>query len=222
MFDQIASKYDFANNFLSFGIYKYWRKKTINQLKSRKPEFILDLATGTGDIAIALTKLNPKKIIGVDNSKEMLKVGIEKISKKGLSNLIEMKYGDSENIPLADRYVDACTIAYGVRNFENLEKALSEVYRVLKIDSKVVILEFSNPKNKFFKSIYNWYFKKVLPNLGKLITGSKYAYNYLPDSVEKFPDRENFVKILDNAGFKNASFKELTFGVACLYTGEKF
>ncbi len=219
MFDQIAPRYDFLNHFLSLGIDKLWRRKAIRKLKPFHPKKILDLATGTGDLAIAALRLKPDMVIGIDISEGMLLKGREKLKKKKLQDKIELIQADSEEIPFEDLSFDALTVAFGVRNFENLQKGLNEMYRVLRPGGAFVILEFSQPTHFPFKQIYNFYFFKVLPKIGKIISRDGSAYTYLPESVEAFPDGDEFLCKLGNAGFSELSFKRLSFGVASLYTG---
>jgi demethylmenaquinone methyltransferase/2-methoxy-6-polyprenyl-1,4-benzoquinol methylase len=221
MFDNISGRYDFLNHFLSLGIDKGWRKKAIRILKPHAPKTILDVATGTGDFALQALELNPDKIVGVDISEGMLDVGRKKMATRGLSQKIEMKSGDSENLPFSDNIFDAVTVGFGVRNFENLEKGLSEIFRVMKPGGTLVILEFSRPKRFPFKQIYNFYFKTILPKIGRLVSRDKAAYTYLPESVEAFPDGDNFMNILVNTGFKNTACKPLTFGISSIYTAQK-
>lgn len=221
MFDSIAHSYDFLNHFLSLGIDIMWRKKAVKEISKIKPQYILDIATGTGDLAIECAKLKPKKIIGVDISNNMLNVGRTKILKKGLSDLIDMKNGDSENLSFEDNKFDAITAGFGVRNFENLDKGLNELYRVLNQEGKIVILEPSEPKSFPFKQIYLVYFNTILPMLGKVFSKDSSAYTYLPNSVAAFPCGNEFVQKLKKAGFKNAKHTPLTFGIAALYTGTK-
>lgn len=221
MFDNISRRYDFLNHFLSLGIDIRWRKQTIAELKEVKPKNILDLATGTADLAIEATRLNPEKVIGIDISAGMLEVGQRKIEKKNLGNLIELHQADSENIPYPDNTFDAALVAFGVRNFENLEKGLTDIYRVLQPQGKLVVLEFSRPGFFPFKQIYNFYFSKVLPLIGRGISKDQAAYTYLPASVKAFPDGQDFIKKLEEAGFKNTKWKPLTFGISSIYTGTK-
>lgn len=221
MFDNISGNYDFLNHFLSLGIDILWRKKAINILKKRNPKVILDVATGTADFAIQARKLNPEKIIGVDISNKMLDVGKVKIKDKGLNNLIELKYGDSENLPFESNYFDAITVAFGVRNYENLHEGLKEMQRVLKPGGQIAIIEFSKPKKFPIKQLYFFYFQKILPTLGKLISKDPRAYTYLPESVKAFPDNEAFTNEMEKAGFLNATIKPLSFGIASIYLGEK-
>ncbi len=225
MFDSIAYRYDFLNHFLSMGIDIYWRKKAIGLLRkysaSWRTKKILDVATGTADFAIEAVKLNPEKIIGIDISEKMLKIGREKISKFNLDEKIELLLADSEKLPFKDNSFDAITVGFGVRNFENLEKGLSEMYRVLNKNGTVVILEFSRPKAFPIKNIYNFYFKNILPNIGKLISRDKVAYTYLPQSVQNFPDGKDFLNLMKRAGFSDLKQLSLTFGIASIYIGKK-
>lgn len=217
MFDNIAHRYDRLNQVLSLGIHHGWRRKAVDMLMSEKPEYILDLATGTGDFAIEALRTGAKKITGADISEGMMKFGAEKIKKLGLENKIEFVKGDAENLPFADKTFDAITIGFGVRNFQDLEKGLSDMLRVLKPGGKVVILEFSKAKG-WFKPFYNLYFRYLLPIIGKFISKDTSAYSYLPDSVNAFPEGTAFLSILKKCGYKNAEQKRLTFGVATIYT----
>ena len=221
MFNNISPKYDFLNHFLSAGIDIYWRKKAIQILKKENPKLVLDVATGTGDFAIAARKVNPEKITGIDISEGMLDVGRKKIRDAGLSKIIELLYGDSENIDFPDNYFDAVIVAFGVRNFENLEKGLQSMKRVLKKDGLLIILEFSKPSKFPFNKLYNLYFKYILPNIGKLVSKDSRAYAYLPESVQNFPCGNEFINILNNQGFKSTKWLPLTFGISALYTCRK-
>jgi len=221
MFDNIAGNYDFLNHFLSLGIDITWRKKAIKILKEDKPQHIVDIATGTGDFALEALALKPKQITGIDISSKMLEVGREKMKRKKVDNIVEMKLGDSENLPLKDDEVDAITVSFGVRNFENLEKGLSEMLRILKPGAKAVIIEFSKPEKFPIKQLYNFYFLKILPNLGRLISKDPRAYTYLPESVNAFPYGEQFTQIMEKLGYKNVKAVPLTFGIASIYVGEK-
>ncbi|MBP6335747.1 MAG: bifunctional demethylmenaquinone methyltransferase/2-methoxy-6-polyprenyl-1,4-benzoquinol methylase UbiE, partial [Bacteroidia bacterium] len=187
MFNNIAWRYDFLNHFLSFGIDRYWRKQAISHLKKSKPGVILDVATGTADLAIAALKLNPVKVYGIDISEDMLNIGRQKLIKKNLRGKIELLESDSENLIFEDNKFDAITVGFGVRNFENLEKGLSEMLRVLKPDGKAVILEFSKPKSAIVRQFYSFYSSKICPWLGKVISKDAAAYTYLNESVEAFP-----------------------------------
>ncbi len=221
MFDSISGKYDFLNHFLSMGIDITWRKKAIKMLKKDQPKQILDIATGTGDFAIEALALNPDKVTGVDISEGMLSVGREKMKKKGLSDKIELLSGDSEQLQFEDNKFDAVIVSFGVRNFENLEKGLSDMHRVLKPGGKTVILEFSKPKTFPFKQLYSFYFKWILPKIGNTISKDQAAYTYLPESVREFPDGKNFLQILDKVGFKETKCKPLTLGISSIYVGTK-
>ncbi|MEQ8904762.1 bifunctional demethylmenaquinone methyltransferase/2-methoxy-6-polyprenyl-1,4-benzoquinol methylase UbiE [Ekhidna sp.] len=221
MFDSISGKYDFLNHFLSLGIDIRWRKKAIKMLRDLKPKQILDIATGTGDFAIESLKLNPEKVIGVDISEGMLNVGRKKMKNKGYSEIIDMQSGDSENLHFEDNTFDAVIVAFGVRNFENLEKGLSEMNRVLRPGGRAVILEFSKPTVFPFKQLYNFYFRWILPKIGKVVSKDNAAYTYLPESVNEFPFGDNFLKILDKTGYKNTKCKPLTLGISSIYVGEK-
>lgn len=221
MFDQIAPKYDFLNHFLSLGIDKLWRKKAIRILSGYNTETILDVASGTGDFAVAAARLKPRKIIGFDLSEQMLNVGREKVKKLGLDQLIEFKKGDSEAMPFSDGQFDAITVAFGVRNFENLGKGLSEFRRVLKNEGVAVILEFSKPKYFPMKQLYFFYFLKILPLIGRMVSKDRSAYSYLPESVLAFPDDRKFLDLLQKAGFKNTRQHRLSFGIATIYVAQK-
>lgn len=220
MFDNIADSYDFLNHFFSLGIDILWRKKAIGLLKASAPKRILDVATGTADFAIEAAELNPEKIIGIDISEKMLVVGREKIKKLRMEKDIQLLLADCENLPFKDNYFNAITVGFGVRNFENLEKGLSEMYRVLDAGGAVVILEFSRPKFPI-RNIFNFYFKNILPNIGKFISKDKVAYTYLPKSVQTFPDGKDFLNIMRKIGFSALSQIPLTFGIASVYVGRK-
>lgn len=221
MFDNIAHRYDFLNHFLSLGIDRRWRKKTIGKLKKFSPKKILDLATGTGDLAIASLKLNPDKVTGLDISAGMLEKGKVKIRKKGLEEKISLLQGDSEHIPFDANEFDAITVAFGVRNFENLELGLKEMFRVLKPGGIVAILEFSTPEKTPMKQLYAFYFQKILPGIGKFFSNDGSAYTYLPESVGEFPAGDKFLGLLEEAGFSCLSIEVLSFGIASIYTGIK-
>ncbi|MCK5821226.1 MAG: bifunctional demethylmenaquinone methyltransferase/2-methoxy-6-polyprenyl-1,4-benzoquinol methylase UbiE [Bacteroidales bacterium] len=220
MFDNIAPTYDFLNHALSLNIDKIWRRKAINSLRSINPKKILDIATGTGDLAIAALKLGPDSVIGVDISEGMIRVGQQKVEAKGLQRVISFQTADSEELPFDDCQFDALTVAFGVRNFENPQKGLAEMCRVLKPRGRLVVLEFMMPRSFPFKQLYQLYFQKILPLIGKVISKDFSAYQYLPDSVQKFPQGEDFVQMLKEAGFDKASFKSLSFGIAGLYIGD--
>tara|TARA_B100000315_G_C14535647_1_gene568313 strand:+ start:734 stop:1396 length:663 start_codon:yes stop_codon:yes gene_type:complete len=220
MFDSIAKNYDFLNHSLSFCMDFYWRRKAISKLKN-KPKTILDIATGTADFAIAASKIKDAQIVGIDISKKMLEIGNQKIKRKGLDNNISLQLADSENLPFSINSFDAVTVGFGVRNFENLKLGLSEIYRVMKKDSIVVILEPSKPKISPIKEIYDIYFHYVLPFFGRLISKNNIAYQYLPNSVNTFPKTKDFLKILKEVGFSKYEHIPLTFGIIALYIAIK-
>ena len=220
MFDNIAGSYDFLNHTLSLGMDNIWRKIAIKEL-SNKPSTILDIATGTADFAISASKYTNATITGIDISQEMLDVGVEKITKKGLTNRIQLQLADSENLPFQDNSYDAITAGFGVRNFEDLNKGLSEMYRTLKSGGKVAILEPSEPTNFPLKQFYNLYFHHILPFIGGIISKDKNAYTYLPDSVSAFPSGKDFLTELDKVGFKESKHIPLTFGIVSLYIAIK-
>jgi demethylmenaquinone methyltransferase/2-methoxy-6-polyprenyl-1,4-benzoquinol methylase len=222
MFDTIACRYDFINRLLSGGIDIRWRKKALAQLKELRPEIILDVATGTADVAImAWHLLHPKRIVGIDISEGMLEEGRKKINKEGLQQFIELQYGDSETINYPANSFDAITVAFGVRNFQNLEKGLREMLRVLKVGGKLVVLEFSRPRQKIFKYLYNFYMKIVAPKAGSIFANNKDAYQYLNDSVQAFPEREQFTDLMQKTGFTKIYFKTLSLGICCIYCAGK-
>lgn len=221
MFNSISPKYDLLNRVLSMGIDVLWRKKTIKMLAPGKPKLLLDVATGTGDLAIEALSLDPEKIIGIDISEGMLSFGREKLEKRGLSHKIELIVGDSEALPFADGHFDAVMVAFGVRNFENLERGLQEIYRVLKPGGQLAVLEFSQPESAPFKQLYQFYFSNVLPLVGKAVSKDSSAYTYLPESVQEFPYGERFNSILSKIGFTSVSCTPLTFGIASIYMGQK-
>ena len=221
MFNNIAPKYDFLNHFLSAGIDKVWRKRAIKLLEGVDSPRVLDIATGTGDLALQAMVLKPKKVIGVDLSPEMIKVGKKKIKERGLGNIIRMVEGDSENLPLRDNYFDIAMVAFGVRNFENLEKGLKEINRVVKPGGLFMVLEFSNPTSFPFKNVYNFYSNRILPICGSIISHDNSAYTYLPESVAAFPQGEAFVEKLQGAGFKSLKVWKQTMGIATIYLSEK-
>lgn len=221
MFDNISARYDLLNHLLSLSIDKGWRKKVVRMAKEGNPKLILDVATGTADLAIALEKTGAEKITGVDISAGMLEVGREKVAKKKLSKLISLELGDSEALEFADNTFDVITVAFGVRNYENLEQGLSEMARVLKPGGRLLVLEFSQPQSFPFKQIYNFYFKYILPTVGKLISKDARAYSYLPESVQAFPHGEQFMNIMAGCGLKKGRRIPLTFGIASIYEGIK-
>ena len=221
MFNNISKEYDILNRVISFGIDVSWRKKIVKILKYKNPSTILDVATGTGDLAIAMVKTNAQKIIGLDISKGMLDVGIEKIKDRNLNNTIEMVIGDSENLKYENDFFDAVTVSFGVRNFESLDSGLNEIFRVLKPNGSLVILETSNPTKFPFKQFYRFYSKFILPSIGKIFSKDKVAYNYLSESSAEFPYGEKFNNILKKIGFTNVVDFPQTFGVATIYVASK-
>lgn len=221
MFDNIAFRYDFLNSLLSMGIHKGWRRKCVARIKEIQPKQILDVATGTGDFAIESAKLDPDKVTGIDISEGMMQFGREKLEKLHLDKLIELQLGDAETVTFPDNSFDAITVGFGVRNFENLEKGLTNLFRILRSGGKIVILEFSYPRNFPIKQLYTFYFSYITPAIGKIFSKDSRAYSYLPESVKAFPDNERFVEIMTKCGFKNAKFTSLTFGVAAIYEAGK-
>lgn len=221
MFNNISARYDFLNHFLSLGIDHIWRRKAVNTLREIQPKRILDLATGTGDFAIALLKLNPTQIIGMDISSGMLEVGKNKMKAKHVSHIIDMQLGDSENMPFEDGYFDAITVGFGVRNYEHLEKGLSEMLRVTRVGGKIVILEFSKPKQFPIKQAFGFYSRFIIPFFGKRISKDEKAYAYLPESVAAFPEGKAFTDILSKLGYKQVESTLVSGGIATIYTGIK-
>ena len=222
MFNNISHRYDFLNRFLSAGIDVGWRKKAIKELKLNRPKVILDVATGTADVALLTEKiLKPNKIIGIDISEGMLNLGKEKVIKQKKERIIDLQIGDSENLQFEDNFFDAVTVAFGVRNFENLEKGLKEIFRVLKPTGKLVVLEFSKPNKKGIKGFYHFYMNKIMPQFGSIFSGNKEAYLYLNNSVQAFPEGQEFIKILHEAGFTQTYLKTLSLGVCTIYCGRK-
>ena len=222
MFDSIAKKYDFLNRFLSLGIDQIWRKKAIANFKGAPIHHLLDVATGTADMALmAYKQIQPKQITGMDISEGMMQYGRVKIQDKGLGDKIQLSLGDSTAIPFEASTFDGAMVAFGVRNFANLEKGLQEIHRVLTPGSKLVILEFSQPSSFWFKPIYTFYMKWVTPSIGKLFSGNKEAYAYLNESVIAFPEGAAFLTILEQAGFKNVSQEKLSLGICSIYCASK-
>ena len=221
MFDDISSKYDFLNHFLSFGIDRLWRQKLVGILGSRKPMAVLDVATGTGDLAIAISSIRPQKIVGIDISEKMLEVGRKKLMISGLNQMITLQCADAENIPFSDSSFDAVTVAFGVRNYEHLEKGLTEMRRVLRPGGVMLILEFSHPELFPMKQLYSLYSQFIIPLIGRVISGNRKAYSYLPESVAAFPSGKQFLEILEKAGLKNRKQISLSMGIASIYQAEK-
>ncbi|MCP4551719.1 MAG: bifunctional demethylmenaquinone methyltransferase/2-methoxy-6-polyprenyl-1,4-benzoquinol methylase UbiE [Bacteroidetes bacterium] len=221
MFNSISTRYDFLNHFLSFGIDILWRKKLVRMLRRQNPTSILDVATGTADLAIEASRIKNARITGVDIAEEMLEVGHTKVLKKGLSKVIDLQYADSENLPFDAFAYDASIVSFGVRNFENLGAGLDEMFRVLKPNGRIYILEFSMPTNFPILQLYNFYFKFILPLIGRLISKDKSAYTYLYDSVQDFPSGKDFLIQLQQAGFASPKQHKLSFGIASIYTAIK-
>ena len=221
MFDRIAGRYDFMNRFLSARTDVGWRKKAIKYLKKDKPKSILDVATGTADMALlACRKLKPERIVGIDISRQMLEIGKKKIEKEGLAQIIQLQIGDSETINFGENTFDAGMVAFGIRNFENLERGLEEILRVLKPGSQLVILEFSKPRQPI-RSLYNLYMRWIAPQLARWFRQNKEAYEYLCESANAFPDRRRLVEILNKVGYSHTSYKSLSLGICCIYSGRK-
>ena len=221
MFNTISPQYDFLNHLLSGGIDIIWRKKAIKLLQNKGIKTMLDIATGTGDFAIEALKINPEKIVGVDISEGMLSVGIEKIKKMGLEKMIQLQKGDSEKLPFSDNSFDAVIVSFGVRNFENLQKGLSDMFRVTKPGGYCLILEFSNPRSFPMKQLYTFYSKYCLPFLGKMISKDPSAYTYLPESVKAFPDGPEFIHIFKSVGYSETNWIPMTGGICSIYIGQK-
>ncbi|MHA4808671.1 bifunctional demethylmenaquinone methyltransferase/2-methoxy-6-polyprenyl-1,4-benzoquinol methylase UbiE [Flavitalea flava] len=222
MFDRIAFRYDFLNRFLSGGIDIYWRKRAIRELKLLNPLKVLDVATGTADMAIMMTRHLPDvRVTGIDISTGMLEMGRQKIAKLKLEDQVELMTGDSEAIQFPDHSFDAVTVAFGVRNFENLEKGLREILRVLRPGGRLVVLEFSQPKMGIFRKFYDLYLRVIAPGISAVVSSNREAYQYLNDSVRAFPEGEDFVQILDKNGYIRTSLKSLSMCICTVYTGEK-
>ena len=221
MFDDISTRYDFLNHFLSFGIDRAWRRKLVSMLKERKPFKVLDVATGTGDLAIAIASLKPQKIVGIDISEKMLEIGRQKLTDKGLNLVVTLQQADAEKIPFSDNSFDAITVAFGVRNYENLELGLGEMSRVLRKGGVMLILEFSHPESFPMKQLYAFYSRNIIPRLGRMISGNSKAYTYLPESVAAFPSGKSFLEILNKLGLKNTRQVNLSMGIASIYLAEK-
>jgi demethylmenaquinone methyltransferase/2-methoxy-6-polyprenyl-1,4-benzoquinol methylase len=221
MFNSIARRYDFLNHFLSFGIDILWRKRLIKELQKFDPQNVLDVATGTADLAIMAAISNIPSVTGVDLSNNMIDIGSQKIIKKNLQSIINLQIGDAEELNFPDLYFDAAMVAFGIRNFENLEKGLKEISRVLKSGGPLLILEFSKPAIFPIKQIYWVYSAFLLPIFGSMISKDKKAYTYLPESIADFPFGSNMIEILNNCGYENCNYKSLTFQIATLYIGIK-
>lgn len=221
MFDRISYRYDLLNHLLSANIDKIWRRHAIRRLRSFHPQIILDVATGTGDFALAAARLRPEKITGIDLSEGMLAIGREKIKKKGLTGMIELRKADSEDLPFDDHSFDAVTVGFGVRNFEDTAKGLAEIFRVLRPGGVLIVLEFSKPRNRLFRWLYFFYFSRILPLLGRIVSKDHRAYTYLPESVREFPDGKAFLTLLGDAGFNACQQFPQTFGIATIYEAQK-
>lgn len=221
MFDNIAPKYDFLNHFLSAGIDILWRKKAVRLLRPFAPKRILDIATGTGDLALEALSLKPDKIVGVDISEGMLAVGRQKIKERGVDHIIELRPGDSERLPLADNEFDAAIVSFGVRNFENLLAGLTDMHRVVRPGGVCMVLEFSRPRRFPFKQFYNFYTATAVPFFGKMVSKDTSAYAYLDESMKAFPDGPNFIQVFEKAGFRHTQWIPLSFGIASIYLGQK-
>jgi demethylmenaquinone methyltransferase/2-methoxy-6-polyprenyl-1,4-benzoquinol methylase len=221
LFDRIAPRYDFLNHFLSSGFDVLWRKQAIRTLRDHHPKQILDVATGTADLAIEAAKLQPDKIIGVDISTEMIRLGEEKIARRGLQALIRLERGLAEELPFPDGSFDAVTVAFGIRNFTNLEAGLAQMYRVLRSGGMSMILEFSRPRRIPLKQVYGFYFERVLPVVGALISRNREAYDYLPKTVAQFPDGEALLAVLSSIGYTRSRQQPVSCGIATIYTGLK-
>ncbi len=221
LFNSIARHYDLLNHLLSGGIDLYWRRRAVEQLREIRPKRILDVATGTGDFAVAATRLGPEEIVGIDISEEMLRIAEVKLQKKNLNNVIHIKSGDAEHIDGTDGSFDAAMVAFGVRNFEDLETGLREMRRSVRPGGMVLVLEFSKPKAFLLRQLYFFYFLNVLPHIGRLLSRNKGAYRYLPESVLRFPEGEEFIAILRRVGFTQTYQVRMTFGIATAYVGVK-
>ncbi len=221
LFDKIAYRYDLLNHLLSGGVDLYWRRAAIQKLTALKPKRILDVATGTADFALAALRLSPEEVIGVDISEPMLEVGRKKLRQKNVTKTVRLETGEAEDLKFPDRHFDAAIVAFGARNFEFLDKGLSEMNRVLRTGGTVVVLEFSRPRIFPLKQLYFFYFKHILPFVGRMISKDREAYQYLPDTVMRFPEGKDFLDRLRTAGFTSLEEQRLTFGIATIYTGVK-
>jgi demethylmenaquinone methyltransferase/2-methoxy-6-polyprenyl-1,4-benzoquinol methylase len=221
MFNNISGRYDFLNHFLSLGIDHLWRARAVKELREINPKRILDIATGTGDFAIANLKLKPEEVVGIDISSGMLEVGKEKMKKKKVDHIVSMQLGDSEDLPFDDNYFDGLTVGFGVRNFENLEKGLAEMLRVIRPGGKAIILEFSKPKMFPIKQAFGFYSKYFIPFFGKRISKDEKAYAYLPESVAAFPEGKDFEDVLEKLNYKNIKSIPVSGGIATIYVGTK-
>lgn len=221
MFDNISNEYDRLNRVLSFGIDQRWRKRLVEMVYKLKPQSLLDIATGTADVALSCRKVVNGPIVGVDISNKMLDIGRDKVTKKGANAQIDLRYGDSENLPFEEQYFDAITCSFGVRNFENLKVGLEEMVRVLNKGGKAFILEFSKPENSVLRWGYNLYSKTLLPSIGRMVSKDERAYSYLPESIREFPSGKEFTRIMEEAGFSRTGREQLSFGICTIYWGQK-
>lgn len=221
LFDSIAYRYDLLNHLLSGGVDLYWRRRAIEILRPSSPRRILDVATGTADFAIAALRLNPEEVVGVDIAEKMLNRGRTKLNRRGLERIVRLRSGDAENLDFPSASFDAAVVAFGVRNFENMTRGLQEMHRVLRRDGRIVILEFSRPGIFPFRQLYFFYFLKILPLIGRLVSKNPDAYTYLPESVLRFPEGEEFLAVLREVGFAQTAEERLTFGVVSVYSGTK-
>lgn len=219
MFDAIAPRYDLLNRVLSLGIDQWWRKRAVAMLRDDRPKRILDVATGTADLAIQALTLHPDKVVGIDIAEEMLRIGRDKVRERGLDDRIVLRRGDAQKLPFSDTQFDAVLVAFGVRNFEDLDQGLREIKRVLTPGGALVVLEFSTPRTTPIKQLYAFYARHILPRIGRTVSKDEGAYQYLPDSVEAFPDGEAFLNHLRATGYQNLQWTPLTFGIASLYKG---
>lgn len=221
MFDSIAYRYDLLNHLLSFGLDRYWRRELADHVRAVAPKRILDVATGTADSAIAALRLKPQQVVGVDIAEEMLRYGRMKLARKELDGIITLQKAEAENLPFGKDTFDAAIVAFGARNFADLNRGLAEMHRVLRPSGVAAILEFSKPTTSGIKQLYSFYFQRIIPRIGQWISGSRIAYRYLPETVMRFPDGGDFLSILKKVGFSNTQEDRLTFGVVSIYTGVK-
>jgi demethylmenaquinone methyltransferase/2-methoxy-6-polyprenyl-1,4-benzoquinol methylase len=221
MFDRISGRYDFLNDLLSLGIHRSWRKKCVRLLEEKHPKTILDIASGTGDFAIACARLQPDKIVAADISRGMIAAGEKKVREKKMDGLISFQEGNAESLDLPANSFDAITVGFGVRNFSDLKAGLINMHRMLKPGGKVVILEFAWPRNPFVSALYNFYFRRITPLIGRMFSGDAKAYGYLTESVRAFPSFGQFAEIMEECGFKDVSYRSLSFGIAVIYSGGK-
>ena len=221
MFNNIARTYDFLNHFMSAGIDYWWRRQTVKRIARYQHQHILDVATGTGDLALAVSRLHPKRIVGIDIAADMVAIGTKKVQKQKLDKIIHLQVGDSEALPFGSNEFDVACVGFGVRNFEDLRKGLAEIHRVTKQDGGIVVLEFSKSNHFIIKPFFTFYSRFVIPTVGRLISHDKHAYSYLPASVAAFPEGENFLAILREIGYKNVGLRRLTGGIATIYYGKK-